>query len=74
MSDAVQHRTFCLLGCYLERAKINLYKTILFIKKRTQTESVWEHDAEDNIWTKVTTGWRKLYKETLHNFQEILLE
>jgi hypothetical protein len=43
---------------------------VLDIKRRTQTEGVWEQGAEEDIWTEERGGegeWRKLHNE-LSNF------
>jgi hypothetical protein len=42
-------------------------KLVSDIMGGTQTEGVWEQDAEKNIWTAVTGVWRKLNNEELHD-------
>jgi hypothetical protein len=37
--------------------------TMLAAGAETETESVWEQSAEENVWR----GWRKLSKEQLYN-------
>jgi hypothetical protein len=56
-----QFRIFCLLACYPKTKQLNyidinafsfvcVWNSVTLIKGKTQTEGVWEQDAEENIW------------------------